>query len=376
MVTARAALPRVADIGAGIVGAAIAYRLAGRGVQVVVLDRQDPAAGTTAASFALVRARIADERAAFDLCVAAMQECHRLAWGLAPAPWYHADGCLVWPRDADRAAALAETVQRLHDWGYAAETLPAADAPSLLAAELVGSDPDVTVAWFAGEAWVEAPAMTRRLLEAVRNAGGRILAGPDRAVVAIGLHDGRVTEVTLHGGQTIPVVAVVNAAGPDAGRVAALAGRRLVMAEERGLVLRTALPSAGGAPHRPLETDEVHLRPDGDAALLLTSPAIDTSLGDVPPGPYPIDDPLTIALHARGADVFPALADATRLDARVGAGTRPAGRLASVGAVPDIPGYWEAVAAPGITLAPLIGRSLAGEILGREGNPLLAPFRP
>jgi glycine/D-amino acid oxidase-like deaminating enzyme len=44
--------------------------------------------------------------------------------------------------------------------------------------------------------------------------------------------------------------------------------------------------------------------------------------------------------------------------------------------VAGIPGYFEAVTHSGITLAPLIGRSLTAEILKKERDPLLEPFRP
>jgi glycine/D-amino acid oxidase-like deaminating enzyme len=47
-----------------------------------------------------------------------------------------------------------------------------------------------------------------------------------------------------------------------------------------------------------------------------------------------------------------------------------------VGAVAGIPGYVEAVTDYGVTLAPLVARSLANEMLGAPGNPLLEPFRP
>ena len=50
--------------------------------------------------------------------------------------------------------------------------------------------------------------------------------------------------------------------------------------------------------------------------------------------------------------------------------------LPSLGAVADIPGYVEAVTDYGVTLAPLIARSLTDEMLGAPANPLLEPFRP
>jgi glycine/D-amino acid oxidase-like deaminating enzyme len=362
-------------IGAGIIGAAIAYRLAGRGLQVVVFDRDEPGEGSTAASFALVSAR-AEDRSGFELRVAAMREFHRLAWGLAPAPWYHADGCLTWVRDPARAAGLRETVNRLRAWGYAAELFSADALPADLVPGPLIPDAGGTVAWFPTEAWVEAPAMTRRLLDGVRNAGGRILTGPEREVVAIGFSKGRVSEVTLHGGQAIPVTAVVNAAGAEAGRVAALAGRDLPVVPGRGLVLRIGMRANGGGLSRPVEADSVLLRPDGAGQVLLTSPEIDLRLDAASPGPYPIDDPLVIELHARGAAVIPSLADAAPLEALVGAWTGPVGHLVSAGSIAALPGYWEAVTGPGVTLAPLIGRSLADEMLGKEGNPLLHPFQP
>jgi sarcosine oxidase subunit beta len=48
--------PEVIVVGAGVVGASIAFHLAERGVDTVVLDREGPAAGSTARSGALVRA--------------------------------------------------------------------------------------------------------------------------------------------------------------------------------------------------------------------------------------------------------------------------------------------------------------------------------
>src|SRR5919106_6369461 len=113
--------PRVAVIGAGVIGAAVAQRLAEKGFAVILLDRAEPGSGTTAASYAWVNANRNLPRAYFDLSVAAMEDYRRLAWRLAPAPWYHLDGNLIWFHDPERAAALRGNVRRLQSWGYAAE---------------------------------------------------------------------------------------------------------------------------------------------------------------------------------------------------------------------------------------------------------------
>jgi glycine/D-amino acid oxidase-like deaminating enzyme len=76
------------------------------------------------------------------------------------------------------------------------------------------------------------------------------------------------------------------------------------------------------------------------------------------------------------AAAVPALASARPIAAHVAAWPLMEHGSPSVGAIASIPGYFEAVTDYGVTLASLIGRSLANEILGAPGNPLLEPFRP
>jgi glycine/D-amino acid oxidase-like deaminating enzyme len=365
----------VAVIGAGIVGAAIAHRLAEQGSAALLLDRSDSETGSnaTAASFAMVTAREQMSRALFDLSRAAMEDYRRLAWKLAPAPWYHVDGSLAWFGDGARSAALRDQVQRLRDWGYAAEMLPAAEVLENLEPGLTFAGPGTPVAWFPDEAWVDPRALTQRLVEGVRNAGGRVLTGSAREVVAIGTEAGRVSSLTLAGGQAIPIAAVVNAAGVDAVHVAALVGRRLPVLAPRSLAVRAELPDGGDPLRRPIRTDGIAIRPDGPGRVLLV-PHGEPS--DRPPGPVPLDDPRVGEAITVAAAAVPALASARPIAAHVAAWPLMEPGSPSVGAIASIPGYFEAVTDYGVTLASLIGRSLANEILGAPGNPLLEPFRP
>ena len=367
----------VAVIGAGVIGSAVAQRLAEKSFAVILLDRAEPGSGTTAASYAWVNANRKLPRAYFDLNVAAMEDYRRLAWRLAPAPWYHLDGNLIWFHDPAKAAALRENVQRLQAWGYAAEMLPARVVLTDLESGLAIPEPKTPVAWFSREAWVDAPALTRRLVEAIRNAGGRVLTGPDREVVAIGRKADRISSVTLLGGQTLPVAAVVNAAGPDASRVAAMVGRDLPMTPQAGLVVRAEIPQGGDPLRRPVETDHIAVRPDGPDRVFLALPIdAEAELDAMRPGSVPLDEPLVAQMMAWGAEAVPALRAARPIEALVCVRPIPAGGLPCVGNVPSIPGYVEAVTHSGVTLAPLIARSLVDEMLGESGNPLLAPFRP
>lgn len=364
-------LPRIAVIGAGIVGAAIAFRLAEKGAQVVLLDGARPGSAATAASFAGVNAAGAETPAAAALCRAAIEEHRRLAWRLAPAPWFHQDGSLRWSDDAASAAAVRERVERLRAWGYAAEVLPAKTVRDELEPGLAIADPETPVAWFPDEGWVDAPAMTRQLVKAVRNAGGRVLTGARREVTAIGTSGDRVHSVTLGGGQTIPLIAVVNAAGADAARVAALLDRELPMTAPIGMAVRAEMPDRSIPLQRPIITDWVAMRPDGPGRLWLV-PRFDTT----PAGHLPLADPRVAQTMSAAAATIPDLASAKPIDAFAAAYAVPDTGYLSAGAVPAVPGYYEIAAYSGVTLAPLLARSLTGEILGQGGDPLLDPFRP
>jgi glycine/D-amino acid oxidase-like deaminating enzyme len=126
-----------------------------------------------------------------------------------------------------------------------------------------------------------------------------------------------------------------------------------------------------------VETDHFAIRPDGPGQILLALDQGDAAeLADVAPGPLPLDDSLVTRLLDWGAELVPEVAAAIPFEAIVAMRPIPADGFPSVGAVADIPGYYEAVTHSGITLAPLIGRSLAAEILEKRRDPLLEPFRP
>ena len=159
-------------IGAGVIGAAVAQRLAEKGIAVILLDRADPRRHNGR----IVRLGEREPKAASGLLRSERGgdgglSSSSLATG--PGPWYHLDGNLIWFRDPARAAALRENVQRLQAWGYAAEMLPARVVLADLEPGLAIPNPETPVGWFSREAWVDAPTMTRRLVEAVRNAGPR-----------------------------------------------------------------------------------------------------------------------------------------------------------------------------------------------------------
>lgn len=369
----------IAIIGAGIIGAALAFCLAAKGTAVLLLDRAAPGSGATAASYAWVNANEKLPREYYDLNKAAMEEYRRLVWRLAPALWYHPDGNLIWFSDPAAVTALAARVDRLREWGYAAEIVSADIVLNELEPGLRGgaADRGTPFAWFPEEAWVEAIAMTERLVDAARNAGARVLTGPEREVVAIVTEQGRVSAITLSGGQTIAVTTVVNAAGANAPAIAAMVGRQLPMASSPGLVVRAQMPDGRDPLRRPVETDVVAIRPDGPGRIMLAyDTGGDVDLAEMDPGSLPPDHPMVASIMAWGRATVPALANAAPIEALLAMRPMPADGYPSVGAAATIPGYFEAITHSGVTLAPLIARSLTAEILGREPEAGFDPFRP
>lgn len=372
-------MPRIAVIGAGIIGAAIAFRLAERGRDVVLLDRAEPGGDVTATTYAWVNANNKLPRDYFNLNVAAMEEYRRLAWRLAPAYWYHAGGTLSWYGEPEAVAALAARVQRLTGWGYAAELLPATSVIADLEPGLRGgiADDDSQIGWFPSEAWVDAVEMTRKLVDATRIAGGRVLTGPEREVVSIAMEGERVTAVALRGGQRLPVSAVVNAAGNGGPAIAAMVGRTLPMADAPGLIVRATLPDGANPVSIPIESDRFALRPDGPGRVLLALGMEDSAeLAAIPPGDLPLDHPLVTRSLAWGTALVPAMAPAVPFEATVPLRPMPKDGFPSVGSVPGIGGYIEAITHSGVTLAPFLGRAITDILLGKPLDPLLEPCRP
>lgn len=361
--------PTVAVIGAGVVGASVAFRLAQRGATVWIIDKAQPGQGTSGASFAWVNSNQKTPRDYFELNLAGLREHQALRDELGAAPWLHDGGNLTWAVEADAQAKLTERVERLRGWGYAAEWRDT-DALAELEPHVRPPQADLPIAYFPEEAWADAPLLALRLVTLAQELGAQLRT--DSAVTGIETTGSRVSGVRLADGERIAVDAVVNAAGPSADRVAAILDLPLPLAPTSGLLVRvhTGTDLVG----RIIHTPRVNIRPDGPGHLLLHHDSIDAQLDDR--DSLPLDDPLCHELLDRARQVLNGLDNAEIVAARIGVRPYPADGRSCVGAVSTIQGYYEAVTHSGVTLGPLLGRLLAQEILTGDVDPLAAPFRP
>ena len=354
---------KVAVVGAGIIGSSVAFRLSEGGAEVVLIDAAEPGSGTTSASFAWVNANNKLPREYFELNVAGMRE-HEWLRDEMDGGWLHLTGNLILASDEE----LARRVGRLRSWSYAAEMLTASTVNEKLEPELVFPDLETGVAHFPEESWVDAPALTRALVRAAGRNLARTLVGNAVHGIEVG---GEGVTLRLEDGDTFHADAVVNATGARAAYVAEMVGRKLPLDVFRGLLVRVAVP--GDPLGRLIHTPHVNVRPDGPGYFLLHHDSVDAKLtGDF----AGMEDPLCAELLERARRVFPALAEAEVVEARFGLRPVPADGHSCVGALSEIPGYYEAVTHSGVTLGPLVGRLLAREILTGQVDPLIAPFRP
>jgi sarcosine oxidase, subunit beta len=362
---------QVAVVGAGIVGAAVAWSLAKGGARVAVFERAAAAAtGSTGRSAAGLRHQFslranvrlsrygADRFAAFEREVGADAGFRRVGY-LFLVPQGDEGR---WARDR---AMQAEEGARVERWSL--DDL-AARAPYVarhgLGEASFGPDDGV----------LDPHAATLGYLAAARALGAEVHLGhPVRALTA----RGGGWRVTTDAGAW-HVDRVVNAAGPQAGAVAALAGSRLpVVASRRDVFVTDAV--AGLPLPTPLVIDAatgVWWRSEGERVLLgRSNPA------EAPGEREGVDWAWFEATLEVALPRFPFLTRA-RLDRRAswwGWYEVTPDHLPAIGEAPDAPGLWHAAgfSGHGVQHAPATGAAVADGILtGGDAGFDLAPFDP
>lgn len=358
----RVEVVRVCVLGAGIVGASVAYELAGRGVDVVLVDGTSAGSGATAVSLAWVNANAKLPREYFDLNVAGMREYARMADELPAAGWLHRGGGLA---TVEHIPELDAHVRRLVSWGYAAEVLDARTVHEDVAPALELGDPDSPVGWFEEEFCVDAVPLTRLL---VAQGTTRGVVGHFGAPVDSVTRNSGSFAIRLADGTSLAADAVVNATGAAASDVGGLVGSPVPLASTWGITVLMHAP--GRSLRQVVHTADVELRPEGLDLVRLHDKTLDALLPDAD------RDELVCTMVDRARRVMAALASARVVSTHVGIRPVPADGVSSVGAVPSVAGWYEAATHSGVTLGPLLGRLLATEIVDGTVDPLLRPFRP
>ncbi|MDB6107363.1 MAG: FAD-dependent oxidoreductase [Gammaproteobacteria bacterium] len=366
---------RVGVVGGGIVGASIAMHLAQAGAKVMVFEKVGPAQGATQNSFAWVNAFVDDThyRTLRIQSLLAYRELDKtlslnMVWG----------GYVNWASTVGEAQVVRSSAAQLAGTPYPVRAITADEFAKL--------DPKVTSGVIAEaiyssiDAHLDPVFVTRKLLDAAARAGAKTLYPCE--LTALEVSAGRLRGVVTSQGK-FPLDRLVVAAGVDTPRVLAMAGFPLTLKHAPGILAHSAsLPSLSRL---------VHDAPGGLSFKQMTDGSV---VGT--DAPDPPDIPAHQGIRAQ-AEQFPtdALrnyhgnriltkigkflpgAQCAQLD-RLTLGFRPmpADEFPVMGALPGLPDLHVAVTHSGVTLAPLIGRLTAGEVLHGSRAGMFAPYRP
>lgn len=362
---------QVVVIGAGVVGATTAYRLAQSGAKVTIVDRRLPGSGTSAASFGWLNAFTKSPRQYHQLNARGIREHQNLAAELN-ADWLHLDGSLLWTdeHDAARTEQFRGRLRQLAQWGYRIDLTKPDVVTRDLEPDLSFVGLDLTeIAVVPGEGWLDGVRMAHGLVQA---ACRRYCASLVRGEVVALQESGRgISAAVLADGTTLPLDVLVNAAGPDAAHIAGLAGVDLALRRQPGL-LATTSPVSTSLRHV-VWSSHVHLRPDGGSRLLVQQETYDSRAAEERDG----EASRWVASRAiaDAAQVLLAARDASVESIRLGIRPMPVDGFPIVGFEPDVAGLYELVTHSGMTLCAILARLVTEELTGSE-VPELEPYRP
>lgn len=348
---------KVLVIGAGIIGASIAYHLARHGAAVTVIDRGQPAGEATEKSFAWINASYRNAEPYFRLRFQAMQEYRRLERELEGALAVNWCGCLSWDLSDQELEDYAQTYA---NWGYEVRLVEQAEIRAL---EPNLIEPPARAAYAAGEATLDPVAATEALLAGAERHGAEVRLGCEVSEV---LTDGAgIAGVETSTGH-IDADRVVLAAGVDCGPMAERLGISLPMNHAPGLLLHCK--AAAPLVTRVIDSPDLNVRQAPDGRLIV---AADFGGSPVPNDPEAEAERLLAYLKAR----FRGSNTVEKERVTIGLRPIPADGLPAVGFAPNVEGLYIAVMHSGITLAPAVGRFAATEILDGVRVGLLDPFR-
>ena len=337
--------PHVVVVGAGIVGASIAYHAARLGAGVTLVDRGLPGSVVTGDSFAWIGASGVPPGPVEALRSAATDEYRRLAAEL-PGVGVRWTGSLSWPH----GAALDGQVE--------------VDAAAVARLEPHLREPPSSAVHVPGDGAVDPVAVTEALVAGARDHGAQVVVG----TTVTGLHGGvgRCRGVETSGG-LVEADTVVLAAGTDTLALCAPTAPTLPVVASPAVLVRCAAPQA--LVRTLLATPDLEVRQAADGTLLVAL----AHHGEV------TQDDLRATGHRALAGLRALLhgaEDVRLVGARIGWRPVPADGEPVLGPVPGGSGAYLAVLHSGVSLAAVVGRLVAQEVVRGEQAPELQGCRP
>jgi len=378
-VAAAKTVNRVAVIGAGIVGASIAYNLSKRGCEVLVIEKHGPAAQASGNTFGWVNAAYANKPASYQLLRRhSLLEYHRLAADVNfPLRW---SGSLEWFLSRDEEKQLIQNVKNFQSATGSPTWIIDADRAAEVEPNLVVGG-DWKLAYSTNDGAVNAPAATRALLDRATEYGARMVI----PATVVGLDDRPDGIRIATDVDTFSADVAIVAAGIGTTDIASLIGQNVDTSQRStpGVIVTTApmAPILNTVLYPPRV--HVHQQSDGRVILGEKAGAPDTNehrkFLQGRPNAYP--ERGLARRHAErileaAGKYLPDLSSA-KVE-RVGIGWRPMPKdgLPLIGHAKGSHRIYFAAMHSGVSLAPMVGHLAAMEILDHVRVELLRDFRP
>ena len=365
-------------VGAGILGACIAWCISARGFPVTLIDKSDPGSGASSHSFAMINADAKFpfhyhnlNRRSQDMWTRFAAELARdgdgaslgLRWG----------GKVTWVSDVDAAAQLEAHVRQMQFWGYPMRLLSESELLDMEPGLKVGSM--AAAAYSENEGQVEPQLVIEACLDRLAERNCDVCRNTEVTGYAQ-TGEGRVKAVKTTSGD-IRCDVVVLAAGSDTTRLASRLGVHVPQETSSGVVIRTTplsplLQRAAVIYAPPTEAgeSEVHFRQCADGGFMVGEGDQETHAED---GSQAHADELL----ARASSYLPELAQARAVAVPAGLRPLPADGFPAIGFTTEAPNVYVVLTHSGVTLAPVLSQLAAQEICdGVQADAVLGPYRP
>lgn len=344
---------RVVVVGAGIVGASLAYHLASKGANVTVVEAQDIASGVTGRSFAWINASHGGPDPIAQLRGAAIQEYRRLEKALPglKVRWtgslsYGTSPGAVLPASGNPPSATRVPRSRILDL-----------EPNL-------RNPPRHALYKAEEGALDAVEATHALLAGAQAHGAKVLT--QTRVLGFTTRHAKVMGVETATG-IIDADIVVLAAGTGITQLTERLKAPLPIEASPAIFIRYA--AQPNLVHGIISSPEMEVRQGTDGTLLAAEDYLDDAEQN---------QPVAIALRTAGAiqnELYGVMSIDPEL-ACVGLRPMPIDGIPIIGYLPNIGGLYVCAMHPGVTLAAVVGRLASEEIIDDKAASALAPCRP
>lgn len=361
----------VTVVGAGIVGAAIAYSLSKRGAAVTVFDKGRPGGGATSHSFAWINATAKHPVSYHNFNRMSLGMWEPFAKDLDTDVGLRWGGQMEWAATVEGAAELESRAAQLQAWGYPCQMLDAA--------RMAQMEPGLTPGQVKAAIYCELDGIVEPTIaaKACIRAAAKHGAYINLETEVTGLTSNSNSATVMAIGENADADVVVLACGTDNTSLAAMVGMNVPQENSPGVVIRTnpigrsLLSNVSVVYAPPLDPGrpEIHLRQCLDGSAMIGEGSQESLARD--------DTQLHAdELLARAAEYIPGLKGASAIPVPVGYRPMPVDGFPVVGFSPKSPNVYMALTHSGVTLAPLMAQLATMEIIDGATVDLLGEYRP